>query len=303
MTKENIPEEFNAFDAELDTRDPYYAKMIQTFSDIQLKIAAQDEERSDYVFNHEEFIDALEHVLDDQRSALSGVKLSMTEFSKRFNRWFVFCDAVVNMGIACVYSKDALEKQDYDTIFKGIRVNAIFETKFLKPRGIRVEFTHKSAQIREKYKWLAMPCLIITDNSGVEHQIAITTSPNASVWWLDMLAGFHATYNWDFNPEEGFDIPDPVSEDDGEEFQEIEEATSSIVSPEEYETYFVEIKRPKGWVGPTERHMGMDQVGEFVDQEDFLREQQKSISKRKKIVNWINWGLIVGAACALYYFF
>lgn len=195
-------ESINIFQAEEDTRDPHYAKMLQTFADVQIKLDETNASADRYFFNHDEFVAALEFINADQLSVLNEDKISMTEWTKRFNRWFVFCDAVVNMGVSCIYSKQALEKEDYDTVFKGIKVNAIFDTTFLKPRGIKVIFTHKSTQVQEKYPWLAMPCLIITDKEGVEHQIAITTSPRASVWWLDILAGFHESYNWNLDSNE-----------------------------------------------------------------------------------------------------
>jgi hypothetical protein len=52
--------------------------------------------------------------------------------------------------------------------------------------------------VKEKYPWLAMPCLIVKDEEGQEHEIALTPGPEAHVWWLDVLTNFHASYNWDF---------------------------------------------------------------------------------------------------------
>ncbi len=203
MTEQAQPiESIDISDEIEDKQDPHRAKMLQTFADVQLKIDEENAIADHYFINHAEFVAALDYIVADQLSVLDGDQLSTTEWARRFNRWFVFCDAVVNLGIACVYSKQLIEQGDYETVFKGIKVNAIFNTTFLKPRGIEVIFTHKSPEVKEKYPWLAMPCLIIKDKEGVEHQIAITTSPRASVWWLDILAGFHQSYNWNLDSNE-----------------------------------------------------------------------------------------------------
>ena len=44
-------------------------------------------------------------------------------------------DAVVNLGISCLYSKDALQDKDYEAVFKTLKINKAFESSFLKPRG------------------------------------------------------------------------------------------------------------------------------------------------------------------------
>lgn len=186
----------NPFDVSGQQGDPNYERMMETFTQVQIEIDEQNAQADKYLFNQQEFIDALEHVLADQRSALKKEKIDMMEWSKRFNRWFVFCDAVVNLGITCRYSRDAMQKEDYKTVFSTLALSKVFETTFLKPRKIRVEMTHKSKEVKEKYPWLAMPCLILLDDEGVEQQIALTPSPNARVWWLDVLIGFHGSYEW-----------------------------------------------------------------------------------------------------------
>lgn len=47
----------------------------------------------------------------------------------------------------------------------------------------------------------------------------------------------------------------------------------------------------------------MFSCGQYVDQEDFLNEQRRSIAKRKKIVNGLIWTSIAIATCVVYYFF
>lgn len=177
--------------------DPQYNRIVDTLEDIVKKQVEEEKELSnDYLFNQEEFIDSLEHVVKDQLSALKKETLSPAEFAERFNRWFIFCDAVANLGITCLYSKDALKMQDYETVFKSLQISKQFETTFLKPRGITVKLTHKNPEIKTKYPWLAMPCLVIKDEQGTEHLIAITPSPFARVWWLDILSSFHNSYQW-----------------------------------------------------------------------------------------------------------
>lgn len=182
--------------------DPGYNRMIEG---LNAAIKQHDEEREQvgsYLFNQGEFIDSLEHVVADQLSAIKKEKLPMMEVSKRFNRWITFCDAVVQLGFSCIYSKDSLQKEEYATVFGTLKLNKVFETTFLKPRGIRVALRHKSDEINNKYPWLAMPCLVVKDEDGVEHLIAITPSPEAQVWWLDILTGFHNSYNWGWMPED-----------------------------------------------------------------------------------------------------
>lgn len=212
----HIPETFDNEGEEqeqLDPIDTQTAEIIQSLYNAQLQIEEEEKDLDRaYIFNQHEFVDSLNYVVEDQLSVLRGDKITMQQWSERFNRWFVFCDAVVNLGISVVPKAEALDKQDYAEVFKGVQVNAVFNTTFLKPRNIRVIFSHKSPEVKEKYKWLAMPCLIVKDEKGVEHEIAITPSPNAAVWWLDLLSSFHATYNWNLNP---VSIPD--LEEDGEE--------------------------------------------------------------------------------------
>lgn len=181
-------------------QDEHTARITQALYEAVKDILEQDQEKDSYIFSQIDFVNTLNYIVEDQLSVLRQDKLTMPQWTERFNRWFVFCDAVVNLGISVIPKKEALEKQDYEEVFKGVQVNANFNAMFLKPRNIRIVFSHKSPEVKEKYKWLAMPCLVITDDQGVEHEIAITTSPNANVWWLDLLTSFHATYNWNHNP-------------------------------------------------------------------------------------------------------
>ena len=198
----DVQKEINAgkamFERALDAGpiDENHERILETLEDIIVKIDDEQKVVDKYVFDAAEFIEACDNIIDDQLSALRKDKINVTEFSTRFNRWFVFCDAVVNLGISCLYSKDALQDKDYEAVFKTLKINKAFESSFLKPRGIKIAMRHKSKQVMEKYPWLAMPVLIISDANGVEHQIAITPSQNARVWWLDILAGFHGSYNW-----------------------------------------------------------------------------------------------------------
>jgi hypothetical protein len=186
--------------------DPNYNRMIETLEQAIKQTDEANKEGNDYLFNQEEFIHALENIVADQQSALKKEVIKLSQVAERFNRWVVFCNAVVNLGISCLYSKEALQKEDYATVFKTLKINKVFETTFLKPRGIKVELRHKSEKVMEKYPWLAMPVLVIKDESGEEHLIALTPSHEAVVWWLDILTGFHASYNWNYEdivPEEG----------------------------------------------------------------------------------------------------
>lgn len=172
----------------------------------------EQEDKSDKGFfhDHEAFLESMEHVVQDQFSAIRGDKISLGELANRINRWGTFCDAVVNVGVSCIYNQRFAADNDYEKLFKGLRVNASFNSLYLKPRNIVVEFRHKSEEAKEKFPWLAMPCLIIKGNDGEEHEIAITPSNDGRTWWLDTLTNFHNTYNWNLEP--GFITFD----DDGE---------------------------------------------------------------------------------------
>lgn len=184
-------------DNTMASADVHYERIMETLTQVSDRLQEEAQVSDRYIFNQAEFVDALDYIVKDQLSALKKEKLSPTEWANRFNRWFIFCDAVANLGISCAYTQASLKNtQDYEGIFKTLKLNKTFETAFLKPRGIRVEMTHKSAQVKDKYPWLAMPCLIVKDEEGVEHQIAITPSPNARVWWLDVLISFHGSYSW-----------------------------------------------------------------------------------------------------------
>lgn len=197
--------------------DPNYNRMIETLEKAIKQTDDQKKEGNNYQFDHEEFVNSLEHIVADQLSAVKREVIQLSQVGERFNRWIVFCNAVVNMGISCLYSKEALEKEEYEKVFKTLKLNKVFETTFLKPRGIKVELRHKSEKVMQKYPWLAMPVLIIKDEKGEEHEIALTPSPDAEVWWLDILTGFHASYSWNYEdvmPEEGpvvTSIGDPMA--------------------------------------------------------------------------------------------
>lgn len=179
--------------------DPTYNRIT---SALEEAVKQHDEEfriqGNHFLFDQMAFVATLEHVVKDQLSVLKKDKITPQEWAARFNRWLVFCETVINMGVTCVYSRQALEKEDYQTVFNTLAINKIFETTFLKPRGIKIDLVHKNEQIKNKYPWLAMPCLIIKDEQGEEHQIALTPGPEAKVWWLDVLASFHASFNWDY---------------------------------------------------------------------------------------------------------
>ncbi|BAW19106.1 hypothetical protein [Ralstonia phage RP31] len=207
MSDSNIPKEVqddiaagvaavNEEIAAIEHIDPNYNRILGTLEEVQKNIDEERAQADGYYFDRDEFVAALPHIVADQLSAIKKEKLAPKEFAERFNRWFVFCDAVCNLGISCVKNKEALAKQEYESVFRSLKVNKQFENTFLKPHDIRVEFAFKSRTIKEQYKWLAMPCLIVTDEEGTEHKIAITPSPTGSVWWLDILSGFHATYQW-----------------------------------------------------------------------------------------------------------
>lgn len=186
--------------------DPNYNRMIENLENAIKQSDAEQKEGNNYQFNQEEFVNALEHIVADQLSAIKKEVIQLKQVGERLNRWVVFCNAVVNLGISCMYSKEALKDEKYEEVFKTLKLNKVFETTFLKPRGIKVELRHKSEKVMEKYPWLAMPVLVVKDEKGEEHLIALTPSPDAEVWWLDILVGFHASYSWnyeDVTPEEG----------------------------------------------------------------------------------------------------
>lgn len=236
-TPDQLPPEIQAeinatkalFEAELlndepTTVDPHYDRIINTLIQVSEGLEEENNTINSFLFDHAEFVDALDHVVSDQLSAIKKEKITMPEWSDRFNRWFIFCDTVINLGISCTYSKDALKTHDHATIFKTLKLNKNFETTFLTPRKIRIEFTHKSKQVKDKYPWLAMPCLIVKDEAGQEYQIAITPTPIGRVWWLDILLSFHGSYDWITDHPE-------VNDPDGEEY----EPTPTIDDP--YMTY------------------------------------------------------------------
>lgn len=230
--------------------DPQFNRVVEGLEEA---LKQHDEEFSvdgnRYLFDQSAFVNALEHVVADQLSAVKKEKLNWQEAAARINRWLVFCEAVVNMGITCLYSREALEKEDYTTVFNTLKLNKTFETTFLKPRGIRVEFRHKNAMVKEKYPWLAMPCLIVKDDEGQEHEIALTPGPEARVWWLDILTNFHASYNWDFQDLSGdgaaaSSIHDPYATLDDDEDDEDEDGFT--VNPD----FVAEQNQPKVVMNP-----------------------------------------------------
>jgi hypothetical protein len=209
--------------------DPTYNRVIEGLDQaLEQHEQFMGDKGNNYLFNHADFVEALSHILTDQRSALKKEKLSIQEFSIRTSRWFVFCNAVVNMGITCMYSREAVQSKDYPSMFQKLELNKQFEVTFLKPRGIKIEFRHKNAMVKEKYPWLAMPCLIVVDEGGKEHEVALTPSPDAQVWWLDVLAEFHESYNWnhevmmatDGAPASSLDDPYALLDEDEEEDDE-----------------------------------------------------------------------------------
>lgn len=194
--KAMVEQELSEENVQQSEAKAHYDRIMETLMQVTERLDEEAEKTERFLFNQAEFINALEHVKADQLSGLKKEKISPAEWATRFNRWFVFCDTVINMGISCRYPKESAKKEDYETIFQTLKLNKQFETTFLKPRGIRVEFKHKSKQVMDKYPWLAMPVLLITDEAGEEHQIAIIPSPNSQVWWLDILLNFHGTYDW-----------------------------------------------------------------------------------------------------------
>lgn len=177
-------------------KDEHHEHILNTLESIIIKLDDEKKNADSYLFNHAEFVEACKHVIPDQLSAIRKDALTLKEFSTRFNHWFIFCDAVANLGISCLYPKEALKDKDYAAVFKTLKLNKAFESSLLTPHGIKIEFRHKNKQVMEKYPWLAMPVLIINDDAGVEHQVAITPSHHAAVWWLDILANFHGSYDW-----------------------------------------------------------------------------------------------------------
>lgn len=47
----------------------------------------------------------------------------------------------------------------------------------------------------------------------------------------------------------------------------------------------------------------MFSCGQWIDLEDFLKEQEKAIAKRRKIANWVIGGVLLVATYGLYYFY
>lgn len=224
----------------VESIDPGYNRMMENLEEV-VKQHNDIHKTTDYLFNQGEFVDALEHVVADQLSALKKEKLTPMQWSERFNRWTTFCDAVVNLGFSCLYSKEALSSEEYDKVFSTLALNKVFETSFLKPRGIRVILSHKSAMVKEKYPWLAMPCLVVKDEQGVEHEIAITPSPNAEVWWLDILMSFHSSYNWNFMAEQAMEDEIAASSIDDPYAPINQEDQDEDINPE----FLAEINKPE----------------------------------------------------------
>ena len=244
-------------------RDEEHERLLASLEEVIVHLDEEKKAADGYIFNVEEFVDACQHVVSDQLSALKGEKIDRVEFAKRFNRWFVFCDAVVNMGISCRYPKDALKDKEYEEVFKTLKLNKVFESTFLKPRRIRVELRHKSKQVMDKYPWLAMPVLIVRDKDDMEHEIAITPSPNAAVWWLDILSSFHGSYSWVLAPQFG------MGDDDEEEtpVTSIDQPYPEGTVREEEPSY-----RPHqndDFIAQLEKAQNETKRGRWVDDEDF----------------------------------
>lgn len=176
--------------------DPHYNRILETLENVSSLLEEQAKQEEGYRFDPEEFEAALPHIIADQLSALKKEKLSAIEWAERFNRWFVFSDTVINLGFSYLAPKKEIQKEDYEAVLRTLKLNEQFKNTFLVPHGIQIEMAYKSREIKEKYTWLAMPCLVIVDEEGQKHQIALTTSPLAKVWWLEVLMGFHASYQW-----------------------------------------------------------------------------------------------------------
>jgi hypothetical protein len=211
--------------------DPNYNRMIETLEKAIKQTEENQQEGNNYQFDHAEFVATLEHIVSDQLSAIKREVLQLSQVGERFNRWVTFCNAVVNLGISCVYSKESLKDEKYEDVFKTLKLNKIFETTFLKPRGIKIELRHKSEKVMEKYSWLAMPVLVIKDEKDEEHLIALTPSPGAEVWWLDILSGFHASYNWNYNVEEVDPEVEPVVTSIGDPLAPIKVRQHTVFQP------------------------------------------------------------------------
>lgn len=181
--------------------DPHYNSVIAMLEHVQDQIEEERKQADGYVFDRAEFEAALPHILADQKSALRKDKLTGQEWASRFNRWFAFCDAICNLGISCLKNTKALKEEDWEAVFSSLKLNKQFEETFLRKHKLRVEMDFKTGTIKEKYRWLAMPVLVLKDDEGVEHKIAITPSPNARVWWLEILIGFHNQYQWKMEQE------------------------------------------------------------------------------------------------------
>lgn len=192
-------------EAFIDSIDPLFNRVTASLTNVIKEGIDDGLVENTYLFNHEEFVNALEHIVSDQLSVIHQDTITVKEWANRFNRWMAFCDAIINMGMTCVNNKEAIARQDYEAVFSTLTLNKVFETTFLKPRGIKIVLIHKSEQIKDKYHWLAMPCLELKDKEGQVHHVALCTSPNASVWWHETLSGFHTSFNWDYEnliPEE-----------------------------------------------------------------------------------------------------
>lgn len=193
---ENIRDAFAADYSEIEKLDPNYNGVVNHLAELQVRLDEQRKGADGYFFNVDEFKDALEHVVADQLSAIAKERITMQEFGARLNRWFVFCDAVVNLGVYCPLDKEALAAKDFEKVFKKIKLNKQFEETFLKKHKIQIEFAYKTGSLKKEYKWLAMPVLVIKDAEGKRHEIAITPSPVGSIWWLELLSEFHGSYQW-----------------------------------------------------------------------------------------------------------
>lgn len=167
-------------------------------------------------FDVKAFQEILPFILNDQISAIKKEKISIEEFSLRFDRWFLFCDGIIRHGVTCIYNADLIREGDYQKVFETLSVNAAFTKTFLAPHGLKVELVHRSEKIKEKAPWLAMPALAVPNEDGTVTNVAIAGDPRLSRWYetlLEFYAGFDSRKAMDAEQEAFDESPHPTLDD------------------------------------------------------------------------------------------
>src|SRR5690606_13564876 len=136
----------------------------------------------------------LPFIIPDQLSALKKEKIGPREYGARLTRFYDFMDAVLVEGFTCLYDQEMVKAGRFKEVYETLKLKEDFVEKYLTPHGIRIEYAYKELRVKESQPWLKMPVMIVTDEVGIDHQIAISNSHRIILPWFDLLVKFHSVF-------------------------------------------------------------------------------------------------------------